>query len=126
LRPKDRFDWAMANLKTIRRIGDSVLSGVGPSQLRPLLDGIDDPCQFIATCVEIEQALSIEDFKTRMPILMDMSNSALQHWGSLVRAPETKYANLTANREPEDHYTEVARDVFRTGADCTKIMRGGG
>jgi DNA-directed RNA polymerase len=122
MRPKDRFDWALANIETIERIGRDVLSGANLNQVRPLLDGIDDPCQFIATCAEI--VLAKTSGETRLPLLMDMSNSALQHWGSLVRAPETKYANLTANRAPEDHYLEVTRDVFRTGADCTKLMRG--
>jgi DNA-directed RNA polymerase len=126
LRPKDRLDWTMENLTTIRRIGEGVLSGAKLSEVRPLLDGIDDPCQFIATCVEIEKAQSSgsEDFETHLPILMDMSNSALQHWGTLVNAPETKYANLAENRNPQDHYLEVAGDVFRTCEDCTKLMKG--
>jgi DNA-directed RNA polymerase len=126
LRPKDRLDWTMENLKKIRRIGGGVLSGAKLSELRPLLDGVDDPCQFIATCVEIEKAQSSgsEDFESRLPILMDMSNSALQHWGKLVDAPETKYANLTDDKNPQDHYLEVAGDVFRTGEDCTKLMKG--
>jgi DNA-directed RNA polymerase len=128
LRLKRRFDWAQDNLKTIRRIGAGVLSGAFDEVL-PLIDGIEDRCQFIATCVEIEnlqRALeSGSEFITHLPILMDMSNSALQHWGTLVRAPETDYANLNGNLEPDDYYARVAADVHGTGHEATCLMKSG-
>ena len=125
LRWMDRLRWTKANLKTIRQIGEGVLSQAPVSQLAPLINGIDEPCQFIACCVEIaKQQLVGPDFVTRLPILVDATNSALQHWGSMVRAPETKYANLTANPDPDDYYLRISRDTHGSGEPGTELMRG--
>jgi DNA-directed RNA polymerase len=125
LRWMDRLRWTDANLKTIRQIGDGVLSGAPLSQLSPLIDGIDEPCQFLACCVEIaQQQLVGPDFITRLPILVDATNSALQHWGSMVRAPETKYANISPTQDGDDFYLRIAYDVHGSGEPGTELMRG--
>jgi DNA-directed RNA polymerase len=116
----DRCAWAIENIDTITRIGNEVLSGASPGKLAELID-VNEPCQFIAACCEVAQAHNRPDFITRLPILVDATNSALQHWGSMVRAPEVRYANITTGPDIDDFYLRIAGDIY---PEHMSLMRG--
>src|SRR5262249_12523495 len=62
----------------------------------PKREGISDPYQFIAACVELAQALEVgPSFKTGLPLMFDATCSGLQHICAMMRAPEGRLVNLT-------------------------------
>lgn len=124
LRPMDQVLWALNNLKTLRAVGEAVLTRCDPATLPIALP--DDSCQFLAACVELHRALSVgPTFITRLPIMMDASNSALQHMAAAILAAEGEYANLSDKKEPDDFYRRVAEAVWDTGERCARgLMKG--
>jgi DNA-directed RNA polymerase, mitochondrial len=124
LRPIDQFVWTAKNQDKLLAIGEHVLNRGSPETL-PFALPADEPCQFLAACVELYRAEKVgPNFITRLPIMLDASNSALQHMAASVLAEEGEYANLSDNKEPNDFYVHVAEAVWDTGEDCTKIMKG--
>jgi DNA-directed RNA polymerase, mitochondrial len=128
LHPHDMQSWTRDNLQILRTIGEAVLRGDDPAA--SLLPD-DKPCQFIAACVELVQAIDAgPDFPTRLPLTFDASCSGLQHLCAITRADEGCYVNLVARREADDFYRRVAERVFEvappgvmTGPDDRKIVK---
>jgi DNA-directed RNA polymerase, mitochondrial len=110
-----RVAWTEENLDLLRKIGEAVLRGDDPANLKWALP--KKPFQFVAACVELAQALGGgPDFKTRLPLTFDASCSGLQHMCAMTRAEEGRYVNLTGN-EGDDFYRRVAFRVWQTAPD---------
>jgi DNA-directed RNA polymerase len=123
LHPKDQVLWTKDNLQTVRAIGEAALAGYSPATLPWSLP--EAPCQFIAACVELVQALDAgPDFVTRLPITVDASCSGLQHLCAMTRAEEGKFVNLTPSREGDDFYTRVAKAAYHANPDVQGLMDG--
>src|SRR5262249_7307977 len=120
---KDRVLWTEDNIQIVRAIGEAVLAGDNPATLpRPLPK---DPCQFIAACAELVQALGAgSDYVTRLPITVDASCSGLQHLCAMTRAEEGGFVNLTPSREGDDFYTRVAKAAYHANPDIQSLMDG--
>jgi DNA-directed RNA polymerase len=118
----DRVSWTIKNEKTVRGIGEAVLAGDDPDRLP--LSGLEEPCQFIAACVELVQALDRPDFPTRLPITLDATCSGLQHLCGMTRAEEGRLVNLTSSHRAEDFYAEVAAKVYLDNPDLRSLMQG--
>ncbi|KAI8897522.1 hypothetical protein BC833DRAFT_540155 [Globomyces pollinis-pini] len=75
----------------------------------------DNPWQLLATCIELEKALSVPDptkFESRMPIHQDGSCNGLQHYAALGGDIEgARQVNLIPSDKPGDVYTAVAKGV---------------
>jgi DNA-directed RNA polymerase len=122
LRPIEQFVWTAKNQDKLFAIGEHVLNRGSPATL-PFALPPDEPCQFLAACVELYRAEKVgPGFVTRLPIMLDASNSALQHMAAAVLAEEGEYANLSDNKEPDDFYRRVSESVWDTGEECTKLM----
>jgi len=124
LRPIDQFAWTAKHQDKILAIGEHVLNRGSPATL-PFALPDDEPCQFLAACVELYRAETVgPTFVTRLPIMLDACNSALQHMAASVLAEEGEYANLSDNKEPDDFYRRVSEAVWDTGEECRKLMDG--
>jgi DNA-directed RNA polymerase len=120
---EQRIAWTENNLETLRNFGDAVLRGDDRATWAWALP--KKPCQFVAACVELKQALDTgPDFKTRLPLNFDGSCSGLQHLCAMMRAEEGRYANLTANVEADDFYLRVAGQVYDKYPDLRYLMEG--
>jgi DNA-directed RNA polymerase len=120
LRPADRVYWTGDNLQILRDIGNAVLRGDDPKTLPPLPG---DPCQFVAGCAELVQALDDPDFLTRLPITVDASCSGLQHLCAMTRDDEGgAYVNLIPSNMPEDFYARVAIATWEANPAIRSLM----
>jgi DNA-directed RNA polymerase len=109
---KERIAWTDANLPRLLSVAEAVLNGEAIPKLPK------KPVRFLAACLELKQALEIgPSFETRLPLRFDGSNNALQHIAALYRAPEGRYANMSASDIQDDFYRRVANLVYETCAD---------
>jgi DNA-directed RNA polymerase len=137
-----RVGWTDDNLELLRKFGNAVLGGDDPAQwdwlLRPDMadtlvtfakpggdivevsngdpkrEGISDPYQFIAACVELARALDKgPSFETRLPLVFDATCSGLQHICAMTRAEEGRYVNLVPSDELSDFYSLLGTRVYR-------------
>jgi DNA-directed RNA polymerase len=117
--------WVDANLDTLRNIGKAVLRCDDPASLSWALP--KDPYQFLAACVELEQALQAldagRDFITRLPLTFDATGSGLQHLCLMTRAEEGRYVNLGPNEEADDFYRRVAYRAWSADPELNKPMK---
>ena len=115
-----RVEWTETNLPLLRKIGEAVLRG--DDTIKWALP--KKPYQFIATCVELVQALDKgPDFITRLPLTFDASQSGLQHLCAMTRADEGRYVNLVPDDDGDDFYRRVAFQVFQN-PDVAEYMEG--
>jgi DNA-directed RNA polymerase, mitochondrial len=115
-----RVEWTETNLPLLRKIGEAVLRGdVTIKWALP-----KKSYQFIASCVELVQALdAAPDFITRLPLTFDASCSGLQHLCAMTRADEGRYVNLVPSEEGDDFYRRVAYRVSKN-CDAAQYMEG--
>ena len=116
-----RVGWTEHNLPFLRQIGEAVLrggKGIGWALT------MDEPCQFIAACAELVQALDVGPaFITRLPLTFDATCSGLQHLCATTRADEGRYVNLTPSAEGDDIYRRVAHGLWkRLGQRSDKLI----
>ena len=104
-----RVEWTETNLPLLRKIGEAVLRG--DDKIKWALP--KKPCQFIAACVELVQAMEKgPEFITRLPLTFDASCSGLQHLCAMTRADEGRYVNLVPDDDGDDFYRRVAFRIF--------------
>lgn len=105
---ENRVKWTSDNLGWIRECGQE------PLCQRKWMEA-DKPWQFLACCIEINNALSLETpykYVSHMPINMDGSCSGLQHIAMLTRCEATgSSVNLIHSDVPNDIYQLVADRV---------------
>jgi len=81
---------------------------------------MDEPFQALAAAF----AMFDSDAAAHLPIQVDGSNNALQHYGAMLRCPETAaLANLTPAEAPQDAYEDVAvraRQIIARDAEAGK------
>jgi Autographiviridae RNA polymerase len=97
LHREQRISWTDENLPLLRKIGEVVLRGDDPETIEWALPSEDDErYQFLAACVELVQAIDTgPDFKTRLPLIFDCTNSGLQHLAEMRRdRTEGRWVNL--------------------------------
>jgi Autographiviridae RNA polymerase len=118
---QERVKWVDANLDTLRNIGKAVLRCDDLASLGWALP--KDPYQFLAACVELEQALDAgPDFITRLPLTFDATGSGLQHLCLMTRAEEGRYVNLGPNEEADDFYRRVAYLAWSANPELNELM----
>ena len=88
-----RVEWAEHNLPLLRQIGEAALRGDDPKEIAWALT-MEEPCQFVAACVELVQAIDRPDFITRLPLTFDATCSGLQHLCAMTRSEEGRYVNI--------------------------------
>lgn len=82
----------------------------------------DDPFQLLAFCFELDALCSwrdqgerVEDFLSCLPVHMDGSCNALQHYSAMFRDEVTGASvNLLEGDAPLDHYSNVLRELEAT------------
>jgi len=114
----ERGGWTDEHMEMIRSCA------MDPLQDRRWTDA-DKPFQFLACCIELNQALSMEnpdDYVSHMPVALDGSCSGLQHLGMATRCWDTGVAvNLEGEYRPRDIYQIVADKV----ADALRVIAAG-
>jgi DNA-directed RNA polymerase len=121
-----RIAWTDDNLELLRKIGNAVLRGDDPAQWEWVLETISDPCQFIAACAELAQALEVgPSFKTRLPLMFDATCSGLQQMCAMLRAEEGKLVNLVPSNELADFYSLVGAVVWRKDPELRHFFKDG-
>jgi DNA-directed RNA polymerase len=90
-----RIAWVDANRPLLRKIGRAVLDGADPKSIWWALPEDDEPYQFLAACMELEEALDRPTYPTRLPLVFDASCSGLQHFSGMLRSDEGRKVNLT-------------------------------
>lgn len=101
---QDRIDWVESNEDLIRRVA------ADPQVHREWMEA-DAPFSFYAACRELVAAWDSPDpeaFVSHLPIALDGSNSGVQHYSAMMRAPEGRHVNLSATGQVEDLYRAVA------------------
>ena len=107
-----RNAWTERHLKTVLRIGQSILEG-----RRLYSDDLpesDERYQFAAACAELAAAIDNPAFETRLPLVFDASCSGLQHISMMMLSEDGRYANLIPGDEPSDFYQIIADRVRDT------------
>jgi len=93
-----RTSWVRDNMATIRQWADHPLTYTG------WMDQ-DKPWQALAASI----AMTNSYFAQFIPVQMDGSNNALQHYGAMLRCEDTaSMVNLVPTNEPADVYARVA------------------
>jgi DNA-directed RNA polymerase len=102
----DRKAWVLDNLEAIMDSGRNPLDG------DRFWTQADDPWCALAACIEIFEALSLEDpteYVSRIPVALDGSCSGLQHFSAMLRDEEGgRTVNLLPTDVPADVYMAVA------------------
>jgi DNA-directed RNA polymerase len=119
-----RLKWTEDNLEKLCEIGRAVLRRDEPKTLAWAMP--KEKYQFLAACVELVQAVEKgPKFETRLPIVLDGTNSGLQHIAAMTRAEvEGGYVNLRPADEPSDFYSLVAHRVWEAAPDLRHLMQG--
>ena len=95
---EQRTAWTDENLPLLCKIGRAVLAGDDPKTIQWALPSEEDErYQFIAACAELVQAIDIgPEFKTKLPLVFDCTNSGLQHLAEMRRDRiEGRWVNIT-------------------------------
>ena len=72
----------------------------------------DAPFSFFAAACDLVRAWNSPDphaYVSHIPVAVDGSNSGIQHYSGLLRAPEGRYVGLTPTDKPADLYAVVAK-----------------
>jgi DNA-directed RNA polymerase len=105
----DRAKWTDQKLGMIHR------SAMFPFECDFWWDGVDDPWGFLATCFEINIAMSMKspwEFHSHIPVQVDGTCNGLQHLSAMGLDPVGALAtNLTSSPFRHDIYEEVALEV---------------
>lgn len=105
----ERFQWVQDNIHLIMDCGEFPLDG------ERFWEDADEPFSFLATTMEITEALAsgdVETYVSHLPIPMDGSCNGLQHLSAIGRdRVGAEATNVAANEEREDIYTQVADKV---------------
>ncbi|KAJ6262007.1 hypothetical protein Dda_2808 [Drechslerella dactyloides] len=103
---KAREEWTEANLE---KVFDSARK---PLEVTRWWLQSEDPWQTLATCFELEEALTSPDplaFESNMPVHQDGTCNGLQHYAALGGdVAGAKQVNLEPAEKPQDVYTGVA------------------
>ncbi|KAK6350230.1 DNA-directed RNA polymerase [Orbilia brochopaga] len=106
---KAREEWTEANLEKVFDSARKPLEGT-----RWWLES-EDPWQTLATCFELEEALTSPDplaFESNMPVHQDGTCNGLQHYAALGGdIAGARQVNLEPAEKPQDVYTGVAELV---------------
>lgn len=107
----ERIAWADASMDTFAGWVDRPLENTG------WMD-VDDPFQALASA----RALLYPEHGAYLPVQIDGSNNALQHYAAMLRDPEAaRMVNVLPTEQPEDFYRHVADQVLAiVGADADK------
>lgn len=117
LNSEKRIGWAEENLPFLRQIGESVVRRGDAKDIGWALT-MDEPCQFVAACAELVQALDVGPaFITRLPLTFDATCSGLQQLSAMTRADEGRLVNLTPSDDGCDLYQMVAYYLLRRHSD---------
>lgn len=108
----DRHQWARDNRERF------LAWDMNPLDCSDWLE-VDKPFQALATAFAMHD---LPDAASRLPIQVDGSNNALQHYGAMLRCPETAaLVNLIPSEMPADVYADVAERTARlVAADAEK------
>lgn len=105
----EREIWTMKHLDEIRDSARTPLEGAR------WWTKSDDPWQTLATCMELTEALDLEDpttFESNLPVHQDGTCNGLQHYAALGGdSVGAKQVNLDVTDVPSDVYTYVANMV---------------
>jgi DNA-directed RNA polymerase len=118
----NRIKWTSKNYATLLAIGEAVLSG----KQSPVVLPTKEPVAFLAACVELAQMKRSHPgtFVTHLPIMLDATQSGLQHLSAMTRADEAGLVNLIPGRDPEDFYLTVAAAVWNKHPHLREYMIG--
>lgn len=113
--------WISVRLKK-EEFADTHLKEIRESAEHPL-DGTrwwtkaDKPWQFLATCIELNEALKLdnpENFISHQPVHQDGTCNGLQHYAALGGDIEgARQVNLVPSDRPQDVYAFVAKLVTK-------------
>ncbi|KAG6896061.1 hypothetical protein C0992_010594 [Termitomyces sp. T32_za158] len=105
----ERVEWVHSRLEDIHDSAENPLAG------KRWWLGADDPWQCLATCMELRDALKLEDptaFESSLPIHQDGTCNGLQHYAALGGDDRgAQQVNLAATDRPSDVYTHVGTMV---------------
>jgi DNA-directed RNA polymerase len=103
---EDRYQWTKDNLGMVLEVGTTHTTG--------LWENADSPWQYLAACIELTNALSLDDpatYECGLAKFMDGKCSGAQHWAAMLKDEDTgKSVGLTPSSvegDPPDLYSEV-------------------
>tara|TARA_Y100001938_G_scaffold77608_2_gene107333 strand:+ start:5439 stop:8093 length:2655 start_codon:yes stop_codon:yes gene_type:complete len=107
----DRLQWVLDNEELVYKVGNDYVDSF------EIWSKADKPFEFLAACHEYTQVmLHGFSYKSGLPIGLDGSNSAAQHYSAASRSyEEGRMVNLTVETRPQDVYQVVAERVIH---DC--------
>jgi DNA-directed RNA polymerase, mitochondrial len=115
-----RVAWTEANLELVQATAEN------PTEDHRWAD-TDAPFSFYAACVDLNEALKLTNPTTHLshvPVGLDGSNSGVQHYSAIMRAPEGALVNLSDTPQPVDLYGAVATQVADMAAiDFRRVTR---
>ena len=105
---QERLDWVIANEEQIIKCGTDFAGSYD------YWSQADKPFEFLAACHEYAQVCEHGfSYKCGLPIGLDGSNSAAQHYSAASRSREEGHmVNLTVSEQPQDIYQVVADKVI--------------
>lgn len=108
---EERVEFADTHLKEIRESAEHPLDGTR------WWTKADKPWQFLATCIELNEALKLdnpENFISHQPVHQDGTCNGLQHYAALGGDIEgARQVNLVPSDRPQDVYAFVAKLVTK-------------
>ena len=115
---EERIAWVKSNSARIARIAKDPYADYWWTEAK-------EPFQFLAFCFEWQGYLNEgEDYKCSLPVAVDGSNNALQHFAALLRDQELgEKVNLTSSPSPKDFYQEGLTHLRNT-PEINKRYRG--
>ncbi|KDR74040.1 hypothetical protein GALMADRAFT_212223 [Galerina marginata CBS 339.88] len=125
----DRVEWVEEHLDKVLESANNPLDGS-----RWWLKA-DDPWQFLATCIEIRNAVQLDDptqYSSALPIHQDGTCNGLQHYAALGGdAQGAQQVNLAAADKPSDVYTHISSKVQQivseeaeAGVELAQLLNG--
>ena len=122
----ERVQWCKEHLDLMRCAAADPIGPADPSlpsaPARWWLQA-EKPFQFLAACIELNEAYALPDpaeYRSALPVHQDGSCNGLQHYAALGRDAEGGTAvNLTPSGRPQDVYSVVCAEVLkRVAADA--------
>ncbi|KAJ3514954.1 hypothetical protein NLJ89_g2072 [Agrocybe chaxingu] len=105
----ERVQWVEDHVEDIIESATNPLTGSG------WWKKADDPWQCLATCIELKNALALEDpttYECSLPVHQDGTCNGLQHYAALGGdAQGARQVNLAAADRPSDVYTHISLEV---------------
>jgi len=114
---KDQWSWVTANAEQISLVANDPF-GAGHAFLVDAAKAGETPWQFLAACIEIDEAWNYDDgavnFWSALPVYVDGSCNGLQHLSAMIRDKIGADAtNLTGTPVREDIYGIIADKVIK-------------